>query len=384
LRLCRVVTVPTFFSSALPQQLKQILESGIDVTLVSSAGPELEELARTLSVRCHPISIARQPAPASDLRALWKLTRFFQQERFDIVHSSTPKAGLLAALAGAATRRPIRIHTYTGQVWTEMRGAARGLVREADRLIGRLVTHAYADSHSQRDFLIAEGLVGATKIDVLGAGSISGIDLRRFDPSLSARLRAGKRERLGIPSTALLIVFVGRITRDKGITELVEAFRLLRREHEDIHLLLVGPFESGRDPMTEATLREVAANAAIHAVGFVSQPEEYLAAADIFCLPSYREGFGSVVLEAGAMKLPAVATRVTGLVDGVVDGETGLLVPAKDVGALVRALQSMIESPDLRQRMGEAARKRVVKCFDGAVINRAVVDEYFRLASTLL
>ena len=380
LRLCRIVTVPITFASLLRKQIDHILAAGIDLALVSSSGPELDELCSSLPVRCFAIPMVRKTSPMLDLRALLALTRYFRRERFDIVHSSTPKAGLLTALAGRAAHIPVRIHTYTGQVWVELHGLMRWMTRESDKLIARLNTHCYADSYSQRNFLVDERIVDAQRISVLGEGSLSGVDLERFDPTLPTWRRAETRKRLGLAETSVVIIFVGRVTRDKGVTELIEAFRTLQQRYKDIDLVLAGPYESIRDTLPTGSLKELSTNTHIHSVGFASRPEEYLAIADVFCLPSYREGFGSVVIEAGAMNLPSVATRVTGLVDSVVDGETAILVPPKDAIALARALKEMIESADLRHQMGRAARQWVVQHFDAAVINRAVVDEYFRLA----
>lgn len=380
IKLCRVVTVPITFATLLRQQIRSIVEAGIDLTLVSSPGDQANELCAGLPVRHEAIPMARKPAPWRDIQSLCKLARFFRRERFDIVHSSTPKAGLLTALAGAVARVPVRIHTFTGQVWVELNGPMRWLLRKFDWLIGRLDTHTFADSHSQRELLVTERLVPPDKIQVLGHGSISGVDLRRFDPSLANKVRAQLRHTLGIGETSPVIVFVGRITKDKGICELLDAFRMLCEHYEDIHLLLVGPLEVDRSLEHSKIIKQLSNNARIHPVGFAPQPEEYLAMADIFCLPSYREGFGSVAIEAGAMMLPSVATRVTGLIDAVVDGETGILVPPKDVWALKDALKTMIESPDMRCRMGQAARLRAVTYFDAEVVNRAVVDEYARLA----
>lgn len=380
LRLCKIVTVPLTFTWFLRKQIERILEAGIDVALVSSPGRDLDELCSSLPVRCFRIPMERKTAPMHDLRALLALTRYFRRERFDIVHSYTPKAGLLTALAGRAAHVPVRIHTYTGQVWVELHGIMRWMTRESDKLIAQLNTHCYADSYSQRNLLVDELIVDAQKISVLGEGSVSGVDLERFNPSLPTWKRAETRKQLGIAETSLVVIFVGRVTRDKGVTELIEAFRTLQQFYKDVDLVLVGPYESIRDTLPTEILKEISANAHIHSVGFTSCPEEYLAIADIFCLPSYREGFASVIIEAGAMNLPSVATRVTGLIDSVVDGETGILVPPKDPMAVARALKKMIESADLRQRMGWAARQWVVQHFDARVINRAVVDEYFRLA----
>lgn len=379
LKVCRIVTVPFVFRTWLYRQLEDVVANDIDLTLISSPGPELEEICRDLPVQCCTLPIVRKPDPWRDVYCVVLLTRLLRREHFDVVHSSTPKAGLLASVAGALARVPVRIHTYTGQPWIELRGPLRMLARECDRLIGRLNTRCYADSASQRDFLIAEGLIDRKKISLLGDGSIGGVDLRRFDPAVRNKVRAATRDRLGMTDSSLGLVFVGRVTKDKGITELVSAFRSISNYRDDLHLLLVGPFEPGLDPLPADTLGEISSNPRIHAVGFASKPEEYLAAGDIFCLPSYREGFGSVVIEAGAMELPSVATRITGVVDAVVDGETGILVPPKDAAALAGSLKELIESPETRYRMGQAARQRALKHFDSSVVNHAVIREYFRL-----
>jgi glycosyltransferase involved in cell wall biosynthesis len=248
--------------------------------------------------------------------------------------------------------------------------------------MGHLDTHCYADSVSQRDFLVNQRLVPASRISVLGAGSISGVNLERFNPNVFKGERTSRPQReLGLSEESLVILFVGRLTKDKGVRELVSAFRMLQIDQKDIDLVLVGPFEPERDPLPRETLYELSHNPRIHVVGFSHDPEKYMAAADVFCLPSYREGFGSVVIEAAAMGVPAVVSRVVGLVDAVVDGVTGLLVPAKEVDALRGALMKMLSSPEIRHRMGRAARERAADDFDSRIINPLVVEEYKKLAA---
>ncbi|MBI4847502.1 MAG: glycosyltransferase family 4 protein [Nitrospirae bacterium] len=381
LRLCRIVTTPYTFATLLPTQLRAIIEAGIDLTIVSSPGVELQKLTQAMSVRNVIISMVRQPHPLTDIKSLITLIRFLRREKFDIIHSSTPKAGLLTAIAGWLVGIPIRIHTYTGQVWVERQGLMRLFLRWTDWLVGRLNTHLYADSNSQRDLLIRERIVPQHKIRVIADGSISGVDLTRFDPNRHAASRAATRRQLHIPDSAVVIIFVGRLTKDKGINELIDAFRNLRLRYDNIWLLLIGPFEPENDPLTTETMMEIKSNPCICAVGHVPLPEVYLAASDIFCLPSYREGFGSVVIEAGAMHLPAVATAVVGVVDAVVNNETGLLVPPKDVESLAEALSQLICSSELRNKLGQAAYVRSVSKFDDVRVNREVVNEYFRILS---
>lgn len=382
MRICRAVTVPITFGTLLRDQLRYIAQQGMHITLVSSPGPELEEIGESLHLRYYPIPMSRKPEPRRDLLSLLALTKLFRRQRFSIVHSTTPKAGLLTALAGVLARVPIRIHTFTGQVWVGMHGLSRRIMRRCDWLIGHLDTHCYADSASQRNFLVNEGVVGASRISVLGAGSISGVNLERFNPNrLAGERAAALRRELGVSEQSLFILFVGRLTKDKGVRELVSAFRMLQFDQKEVELVLVGPFESERDPLPRETLYELSSNPRIHLVGFSHEPEKYMGAADVFCLPSYREGFGSVVIEAAAMGVPAVASRVVGLVDAVLDGETGLLVPPKEVDALRGALMKMLSSHEMRHRMGRAARGRAVRDFDSRIINRLVLDEYKRLAA---
>jgi glycosyltransferase involved in cell wall biosynthesis len=380
-RICRVVTVPVTFGTLLREQLRYIAQQGMDITLVSSPGPALEEIGESLHLRYYPIPMSRKPEPRRDLLSLLALMRLFRCQRFNIVHSTTPKAGLLTALAGVLARVPVRIHTFTGQVWVGMHGLSRRIMRRCDWLIGHLDTHCYADSASQRNFLVNEGVVGASRISVLGAGSISGVNLERFNPNrLAGERAAALRRELGVSEQSLVILFVGRLTKDKGVRELVSAFRMLQVDQKEVELVLVGPFEPERDPLPRETLYELSSNPRIHLVGFSHEPEKYMGAADVFCLPSYREGFGSVVIEAAAMGVPAVVSRGVGLVDAVVDGETGLLVPPKDVDALRGALMKMLSSPEMRHRMGRAARMRAPRDFDSRIINRLVVEEYKKLA----
>ena len=381
-RVCRIVTVPQTFSTLLRKQITCVADAGIDLTLVSSPGPELDAIALAApGVNCRAIPMTRGPSPLRDGRSLLTLTRLFRERRFDIVHSSTPKAGLLTALAGVAARTPVRIHTFTGQVWVELHGLIRWVSRQSDGLIVRLDSFTYADSASQRDFLVAQGLVSPHKISVLGPGSISGVDLHRFAAERVPEVRAEVRRELGIGQDVAVIVFVGRVTRDKGVAELVDAFRALRQHNPDVVLLVVGPRESERSPLPPAVLDELSNGRNTRSIGFTARPEDYMAAGDVFCLPSYREGFGSVVIEAAALGLPAVATRIVGLVDAVVEGVTGLLVPPKDPASLAAALDKLISSVRLRRQFGEAARQRATAQFDASVVDRLVIDEYLRLAS---
>jgi glycosyltransferase involved in cell wall biosynthesis len=364
-------------------QIQATVAAGHEVHLISSPISDFsgqnDDRLEFENTNFHPIPIARNLSPLSDLRSLLALYRCFREIRCDIVHSVTSKAGLLCALAGFAARVPLRLHTFAGQPWSGRTGPIRWISKACDWLIVRLNTCCYTDSESQRAFLIKEGVARDRHIRVLGAGSIAGVDLTRFSVARFDRRQA--KAGLAIPAQAVVIVFVGRISREKGVGELVAAFEQLDQTRQgQLHLLMVGPFETGRNALPPEARRILDQHAAIKVIGYTDKPEDYLAVADILCLPSYREGFGSVIIEAAAMGVPAVATRVTGLVDAVVEGETGLMVPPYDVAALAGALARLRDDIGLRQRLGAAARDRACRLFDAAVVNQLVIDDYETLA----
>ena len=376
MKIARVATVPFFLYNHLREQITAMAAAGHDVVLVASAGDEVAWLRQLPGVRFHEIDIPRKIAPLRDLRALWQLYRFFRREGFDIVHSTTPKAGMLCALAGWLARVPIRLHTFTGQAWVELHGLVRFVAKAGDWLTARLNTLCYADSYSQRDFIIAQGIGNARRIRVPGSGSLAGVDLARFNPEKWASSRDATLRELAIPPGSKVITFIGRLTRDKGLAELLAAFHTVVQRGQDCVLLLVGPEDAA-----DGTLRARAAQdeGNLRYIGYSTQPERYLAITDIFCLPSYREGFGNVIIEAAAMGVPAVGTDIVGLCDSVSNGDTGLLVPVKDAAALADALLRLLTDDVLRRAMGERALRRAVAEFDARRVSALVLEEYRRL-----
>lgn len=379
MKIARIATVPFFLQNHLREQIVAMIAAGHEVHLIASAGPEVALLQAISGARFHCIDIPRKISLLRDLRALWQLFRLFRRERYDIVHSTTPKAGMLSAVAALLSRTPLRLHTFTGQPWVEMRGLRRFLAKSGDRVTAALDTQCYADSHSQRDFILAEQVGRPEKISVLGSGSLAGVDLRRFDPARWAPRRNEIRSALGIAPADTVITFIGRLTPDKGLEELVQAFLALRDEGRQCVLLLVGPRELEWEGLSAATRAAIASNPAIISTGYSAEPERYLAASDIFCLPSYREGFGNVVIEAAAMAVVTVGTDIVGLRDAIVDGQTGVLVPPKHPVALAQALAELVEDDDRRNTLGQQARARAVAEFDAQRINAAVILEYQRL-----
>ena len=378
-KICRVATVPFSLIHNLGGQIDAIVNAGHELHLVCSRGPGFGELERKPGVTVHAIEMARTISPVADLITLVRLRQLYRRCRFDVVHSTTPKAGLLSALAGLLAGVPMRLHTFTGQAWATLSGPVRWVARMSDWLITHLNTQCYADSASQRDFLIAEGLCRAGQVKVLGAGSIAGVDVDKVKAAARRHPAAETKAALAIPDNAAVITFVGRVTRDKGIVELITAFERVLRRCPDCHLVIVGPLEPERDALPGEILNTLQAHPRIRFTGYQPEPEKYLAAADLLCLPSYREGFGNVVIEAAVLGVPTVGTAIVGLKDSVADGETGVLVPPKNEAALADALIDLLTNDEKRRKMGRAAAKRTVDLFNAAHVNSLVTNEYRRM-----
>lgn len=353
---------------------EQIIALGkrYDVTLVVNTKQTDFAGKNDLPVRVIPLAIERSINPVADIRALYRLCRLFRQGRFDLVHSVTPKAGLLAMLAGKMAGVRFRVHTFTGQVWATRHGLSRLLLKAMDRLLAWSATHLLADSASQRQFLIDQKVTAAKKLVVLADGSISGVDAGRFRPD--SGVRSEVRKQLEIADDAVLLLFLGRLNRDKGVLDLATAFANVAPRSAHLHLLLVGPDEGGLKEKIKHI--DTAFTDRLHFIDYTDSPESFFAAADIFCLPSYREGFGSVIIEAAACGVPAIGSKIYGISDAICDGETGLLFEAGNVSELSRAIERMALHPEQRRAMGEAALKRARNLFPTKRLVQAWLDYY--------
>ena len=381
IRIARVSTIPFCMLTQLRSQLQALGEEGASVTVITSPPSEAEALALGSLSACKfkPISIARNISPLADLISLWRLFKVFKTEKFDIVHSTTPKAGLLCAIAAKIARVPVRMHTYTGQVWVLESGFKRWLLKSCDQLISFLNTHCNADSSSQREFLINQKIYRSSEISVLGSGSLAGVNFKKFNPSnYSAEEKQALRDTWNISPNSLVLLFVGRITQDKGVFELIESFSCLVKKGIDIILLMVGPFEQELEASIKSLAMQSCGNRIIF-TDFCEEQEKFMAISDIFCLPSYREGFGTVVIEAAAMCLPVVATRIYGLTDAIIDGVTGLLVEPKNMTQLTEALERLIFDAPLRTYLQQQGMARALNEFDSGISVALLIEQYHQL-----
>jgi glycosyltransferase involved in cell wall biosynthesis len=370
-KIALIATIPFAFHTHMRAYIAMLAER-YDVTLVASGKESELQTLLTPNVCFKHVDVLRKVAPWADVQALWALVHLFRTHRFDVVHSIMPKTGLLAMVAAFIACVPHRVHMFTGQVWANKSGFARSCLKALDKLTARCATRLLADSFSQRRFLIDERVVDSQKIAVLGQGSICGVDSERFQFNETARRE--RRQELGIAEDDLVFLYLGRVNQDKGILDLAQAFVNISVQLPHAHLLVVGPDEEGMDAALQHMLAPCAAR--FHRIGLTDKPEDYMSCSDVFCLPSYREGFGSVIIEAASVGLPAIASRIYGLIDSVCEGQTGILHEPKHIQQIQDAMLRLAGDHTLRSTMAQRALERARTVFDQKTMVEAMRRYY--------
>lgn len=379
IQLTHVTTVPMSLTF-LRGQASFMKGRGINVSAVSSGGEDLEKFGAELGLSVHAVEMPREISPGRDLFAVARTVRVLRRTRPQIVHAHTPKGGLIGMVAALLAGVPVRVYHMRGLPMMTATGVRRSLLRWTERVSCRLAHRVICVSHTLRDVALSERLVSPEKIKVLLGGSGNGVDaMGRFNPGLLGQ-QAGliARQEHGLPRDSLVIGFVGRIVRDKGVIELVGAWKTLREEFPNLHLLMVGPFEP-RDRVPEEIEGTLRSDPRVHLVGMDWDTPPLYAAMDVVALPTYREGFPNVPLEAAAMGIPVVATRIPGCVDAVQEGVTGTLVTPGDVESLANGIRAYLRSAELREQHGRAGRERVLREFRSESIWEAIYGEYAAL-----
>ena len=369
-KIIRTSTVATSLNTFCRGTLRDLAKI-YSVVAVSSPDGELDEIAQREGIRVIGVPMSRPIAPLRDLVSLWRLIRVFRRERPTMVHSITPKAGLLSMIAAWICRVPVRLHTFTGLVFPTATGLKKRILILTDRITCACATHIVPEGEGVKADLINYNIT-RKPLQVLGYGNIRGIDLdhyRRSPEVMEKALTLRKPNRF-------TFVFIGRVVRDKGIDELVEAFSLLHSEHPQTRLILVGRAEDNLDPVSPNTRRTIASHPAIEAVGNQSDVRPWLAASDALVFPSYREGFPNVVIEAGALDLPSIVTDINGSREIIVHGQNGIIVPPRNAQALLQAMTQFVQNPQATQAMALKARQMIASRFEKSFVQKCLFDYY--------
>ena len=373
------VATSALSANLLRGQLRYLSQIGFEVILVSSPGKELDTARECEGVQVVAVPIAREISPWRDLLSLWRLWVIMRRLRPDIANVGTPKAGLLGGIAAWLNRVPCRFYTIRGMRWETTMGFKRWLLLLCERIACRSARRLICVSESVRRKIVAHGIADANRIAVLGSGSSNGVDASRFAPTSELlRAAAALRNAWDIPAGAPVIGFVGRFTRDKGIAQLLEAYLQVRSQFPDARLLMLGDFEEG-DPLPPTVRRQLKSDSQVIRPGFVPDTAPWYQLMDAVVLPTRREGFPNVVLEAHAAGKPVVATQTTGTVDAIVNGLTGLLVPVGNASALAEAVIKLLRDRTLAQAMGRAGYHRVRREFRPEIVWTALAQEYAKL-----
>lgn len=367
-KIIRAVTVSmscVFFEEV----MRRLRADGYEMVALTSPGPELDKL-REEGFHCIEVEMERHISPCKDLKALVKMVRVLRKEKPYMIHSMTPKAGLLCMIAGWLTRVPVRVHMFTGLVWPTSTGLKRKILMATDWLTCACATHVLPEGQGVLNDL-KNGGITKKPMKVLGYGNVMGVDMKRFDPGRFADVQK--------PNDGIFrFVFVGRIVGDKGINELVEAFTQLHEKYPNTKLTLVGRYETELDPVSDQTRQRIDANPAIDACGpkYGDDLLKELVISDCHVMPSYREGFPNTPMEAGALGLPNIVTDINGSREIVVDGENGLIVPPQTVQPLYDAMERMIIDKEMREKMQKNARPMIESRFERKFVQDCLIEYY--------
>lgn len=381
-KIIRTATVALSLDYLLKGQLA-FLNERYEIVAVSGQDAHLENVAKREGVRTVNVPMQRAIRPLQDLVSLWQLFLLFKKEKPQIVHSITPKAGLLSMVAAKMAGVPIRIHTFTGLIFPSKQGMLQQLLIAMDRLLCWAATTIIPEGKGVKNDLVAYKIT-SKPLAVLAKGNVNGIDTNYFSPeAIPAKEKENLKNQLQIQPNDFVFIFVGRLVGDKGINELVGAFGKLEMGDwglgKGIKLLLVGPFETDLDPLKTGTLKAIQTNPNIIAVGFQQEVRAYFAIADALVFPSYREGFPNVVLQAGAMELPSIVSNINGCNEIIKEDYNGLLIPAKDSNAIYEAMKKMVEDNPLCQKLKANSRQLIVDNYEQKVVWNAILNEYKKL-----
>ena len=375
-KIVRITTVPEALRVLLRGQLK-FMSAHFEVIGVAADEPLLAKVEEEQQIRTEGINMTRKITPFADLKSIWSLYKFFKKEKPVIVHTHTPKAGLVGMIAARMAGVPVRMHTVAGLPLMVASGVKRTVLEIVEKVTYTFATKVYPNSFRQAEFIVENKFTNSSKIKVIGNGSSNGIDTTYFDPQLIAEeSKAALKKQMQLTSTDIVLCFVGRIVSDKGIAELVASFVEINKQNSNVKLVLVGPFESHLDPLDAETMKQIKQHACIKWIDFQDDVRPYLAITDVFVFPSYREGFPNVVMQAGAMNLPCIVTDINGCNEIIEQGKNGLIIPAQDKVNLKKAIERLVYDKALRKNLQSNAREMIVTRYEQKLVWNLILQEY--------
>lgn len=382
-KLIRVTTVPIALKYLLAGQMKYMKETGFDVIMVSADGEGREDVIKQEGCEHHIIPMTRTISPFADLRSLWKMYRFIKKEKPDIVHSHTPKAGLMAMIASKWAGVKIRIHTVAGLRFMTSHGFTRKLLMRMEKLTAYYATHVWPNSFSLLQYIKDTRLLNTKKLEVIGYGSSNGIDLSRFSQELleQEKIKSIKKE-LNYDPQLTYFLCVGRIVKDKGIRELVKSFCRLYAKNDRLRLILVGSFEDHLDPIGDDVKDILQKHPGIIMTGWRNDVEYFMQLSFALIHPSYREGFPNVLLQAGAMCCPVICSCIEGNIDIVDHEESGFLFEAQNEEALFQALKKALANPGMLKNYAGNLRRKIEERFERKTLHKKIKEKYINILSS--
>lgn len=374
-KLFRITTVPRSLDKLLEGQLS-FMSDYYEVTAISSDAEYLKKIGEKEKVAVFEVDMSRKITPFADLRAIAKLYFYLKKTKPFIVHTHTPKAGMVGMMAAKLAGVPHRLHTVAGLPLLEAKGKKRQLLDFVEKITYAAATKVFPNSFGLRDIIKSNQYCPSEKLKVLANGSSNGINTQYFNPEIFQSTASTLKDTLGIHPNDFVFIFVGRLVKDKGINELVDAFDRLIATHPNTKLVLVGKYEQDLDPLEEKTLGMIASNKNIISTGYQSDVRPYFAISDALVFPSYREGFPNVVMQAGAMNLPCIVTNINGCNEIVRENDNGLIIPVHDALAIFNAMKKMMDDKEPFEKMRQNARPRIVSQYEQQVVWKAILDEY--------
>jgi glycosyltransferase involved in cell wall biosynthesis len=383
-KLIRITTIPLSLDKLLSGQLKY-MNNFYEVITVSSDIEYLKKIGLKENVKTFALEMSRKITPIYDLIAVVKLFFFLKKEKPLIVHSHTPKAGILSMIAAKCAGVPIRLHTVAGLPLMEAKGLKRNILESVEKLTYSCATLVYPNSRGLYDFILDNKFINKNKIKIIANGSTNGIDTNYFSNTLITEVtKAELKDKLGITIDDFVFIFVGRLVGDKGINELVSAFNSVLHTNSNVKLLLVGSEENELDPLQKSTLYEITTNKSIISVGYQKDVRPYMAISNSLVFPSYREGFPNAVMQAGAMGLPSIVTNINGCNEIIINNVNGIIIEVKNSTAIENAMCTLYNNPILYNKLRNASRDLITSRYDQINVWNCILQEYKQLEINLI